>query len=85
MTTTSSSPMVINTGYACNIHGALKVLETLFLFTSFTSDFGQTSARPQGTDVCVLEPSGSGQPQPRSTECLVASLSPGSSPEGPVE
>lgn len=30
MTTTSSSPMVINTGYACNIQGALKVLETVF-------------------------------------------------------
>uniref|UniRef100_A0A1E1XR08 Putative members of chemokine-like factor super family n=1 Tax=Amblyomma sculptum TaxID=1581419 RepID=A0A1E1XR08_AMBSC len=30
MTTTSSSPMVINTGYACNIQGALKILETVF-------------------------------------------------------
>uniref|UniRef100_A0A023FU36 Putative conserved plasma membrane protein n=1 Tax=Amblyomma parvum TaxID=251391 RepID=A0A023FU36_AMBPA len=28
--TTSSSPMVINTGYACNIQGALKILETVF-------------------------------------------------------
>ncbi|XP_049522383.1 uncharacterized protein LOC125944952 [Dermacentor silvarum] len=29
MTTSSSSPMVINTGYACNIQGALKVVETV--------------------------------------------------------
>lgn len=29
-TTTSSSPMILNSGYACNIYGALKVLETVF-------------------------------------------------------
>lgn len=28
-TTTSSSPMILNSGYACNIYGALKVLETV--------------------------------------------------------
>uniref|UniRef100_A0A1E1X0C1 Putative members of chemokine-like factor super family n=1 Tax=Amblyomma aureolatum TaxID=187763 RepID=A0A1E1X0C1_9ACAR len=30
MTTSTSSPLVINTGYACNIQGALKILETVF-------------------------------------------------------
>lgn len=51
VTTSSSAPMVFNSGYACNVHGALKILETVFgsiclglmlYYTSFkgTNSFG---------------------------------------------